>query len=102
MHTKRVYTKEKLLSFKALHTDMPWLAERYANATNVLGADVFNEPFGGTWATGAATDMDAFAVTAAARIRQSEWQSLRRTVASSCAGHWSSSRSAAGSMWGRK
>jgi endoglucanase len=44
------------------------MAKRYGSKWNVLGADVFNEPFGATWAEGAATDMDAFAVRAASAI----------------------------------
>lgn len=44
------------------------MAKRYGDKWNVLGADVFNEPFGATWAEGSATDMDAFAVQAAATI----------------------------------
>jgi len=46
------------------------MAKRYADKWNVLGADVFNEPFGATWAEGVSTDMDAFAVNAAAAIHQ--------------------------------
>mgnify|MGYP002632500964 CR=1 FL=1 len=44
------------------------LARRFAGRWNVLGADVFNEPFGATWAMSAPTDMDAFATRAAAAI----------------------------------
>ena len=32
------------------------LARRYANAPNILGADLYNEPFGATWGDGSATD----------------------------------------------
>ena len=46
------------------------MAQRFATKWNVLGADVFNEPFGATWAEGADTDMDAFAVRAAAAIHE--------------------------------
>ena len=35
---------------------------------SVIGADVFNEPTGGTWAEGKPTDFDAFAVAAARAI----------------------------------
>jgi len=44
------------------------MAKRYGDKWNVLGADVFNEPFGATWAEGGAKDMDAFAVSAAVTI----------------------------------
>jgi len=50
------------------------MAERYANAWNVFAIDVFNEPFGGTWAEGQDTDMDAFAVDVAAAVHEStDW-----------------------------
>jgi aryl-phospho-beta-D-glucosidase BglC (GH1 family) len=45
------------------------LAARFGSKWNVIGADIFNEPFAGTWAEGKPTDMDAFAVAAAAAIR---------------------------------
>lgn len=44
------------------------LAERYRDRWNVFAADIFNEPFGATWAEGLDTDMDAFCVDAAAVI----------------------------------
>lgn len=44
------------------------MAERYQDAWNVMGADVFNEPFGATWAEGEETDMDQFSVDVAAAI----------------------------------
>ena len=44
------------------------LAQRFAAKWNVIGADVFNEPGGATWAEGKPTDFDAFAVEAARAI----------------------------------
>jgi len=44
------------------------MATRYKKFPNVFAADVFNEPFGATWGMGQATDMDAFAIKAAAAI----------------------------------
>ena len=44
------------------------LAQKFGDRWNVLGADVFNEPFGATWAEGKPSDMDAFAKQAAAAI----------------------------------
>ena len=44
------------------------LARRYHDQWNVLGIDVFNEPFRGTWNEGKDTDMDAYAVEAARRV----------------------------------
>ena len=44
------------------------LARRFASKWNVIGADVFNEPGGATWAAGEPTDFDAFAVEAARAI----------------------------------
>jgi len=44
------------------------MAQRYYGRWNVIGADVFNEPFGATWAEGRPTDMDAFAKRAAEAI----------------------------------
>lgn len=46
------------------------LAKRLGRKWNVIGADVFNEPFGATWATGKASDMDAFALKSAAAIAE--------------------------------
>lgn len=46
------------------------LARVFGDVWNVLGADVFNEPFGATWAEGKPTDMDAFASQVASTIEQ--------------------------------
>jgi aryl-phospho-beta-D-glucosidase BglC (GH1 family) len=45
----------------ALHA----LAYNYKDKWNVLGVDVLNEPYRGTWAMNLTTDMDAYAVQAA-------------------------------------
>ena len=44
------------------------LARSFGAKKNVLGADVFNEPFGATWATGQPTDMDVFAASVAEAV----------------------------------
>jgi endoglucanase len=50
------------------------MAKRYKDQWNVFAIDVFNEPFGGTWAEGKPTDMDAFAVKAAAAVHEdTDW-----------------------------
>ena len=51
------------------------MAKRYKNQWNVFAIDVFNEPFGGTWAEGKPTDMDAFAtkVGAAVAAQGADW-----------------------------
>lgn len=50
------------------------MAERYKDAWNVMGIDVFNEPSDGTWAEGLDTDMDAFAVSVATAVHETtDW-----------------------------
>jgi len=45
------------------------LAKRLGSRWNVIGADVFNEPFGATWAEGKATDVDVFAQKVATAVQ---------------------------------
>lgn len=50
------------------------MAIRYANNWNVFGIDVFNEPYGATWAEGADSDMDAFTVKVASAVHEyTDW-----------------------------
>src|SRR5262249_9564398 len=63
-------TSENGLWYDATHTDAQWvadwvtLAQRYANNPTVIGADLHNEPYNGTWGGGGANDWEAAAVRA--------------------------------------
>jgi aryl-phospho-beta-D-glucosidase BglC (GH1 family) len=46
------------------------IAERYKDAPAVIGADVFNEPYGGTWGDGSPTDWAAAAERIGAAIQR--------------------------------
>jgi len=58
------------LWYDAQHSQAQWvsdwqmLAQRYANHQSVIGADLHNEPYNGTWGGGGATDWAAAAETA--------------------------------------
>jgi endoglucanase len=73
-------TNESPLWFNSKFTEQDalngWtaMAKRFKDKWNVFAIDVFNEPFGGTWAEGKPTDMDAFAVKAAAAVHaETDW-----------------------------
>lgn len=60
-------TSENGLWYDSAHSEAQWiadwqmLAERYADEPAVIGADLHNEPYNGTWGDGSATDWAAAA-----------------------------------------
>lgn len=69
-------TSENGLWYDSTHTQAAWvadwqmLAERYADNTAVIGADLHNEPYNGTWGGGGAKDWALAAETAGNAIGQ--------------------------------